>query len=138
MREKLFKSKSFDGEWVYGDLIQSRHESAFILPIEEEKLTNVIEVYPETVLQFVGLYDKNGVKIFEKDIIQLAKRDYLCYIEWKQETTQFVCIALRDKANIGKGLMQLVYTIGYTHNGEKCEVLGNMIDNSDIFYKQSL
>lgn len=80
MREILFRGKREDnGEWVYGDLRQDHDlEQAFISywdyytgesGIEREPFE--YEVIPETVGQFADLlYDKNGTKIFEHDIVR--------------------------------------------------------------------
>ena len=75
MREIEFKAQMVDdGVWVYGFLSDIEE---ITVHVEDDSVgfytSDAYKVIPETVCQFIGLKDKNGVKIFEGDKFQYRK-----------------------------------------------------------------
>ena len=69
MREILFRGQRLDnGEWVCGSLSMEYFEecgSVMISPTADA----CYKVVPETIGQFTGVTDENGVRIFEGDMV---------------------------------------------------------------------
>lgn len=78
MREILFRGKRVDtGEWVYGFYLYDIGNSIKERPSSVSTHTYLVD--PNTIGQFTGIRDKNGVRIFEGDIIRWKNwKDIYC------------------------------------------------------------
>ena len=134
MREILFRAKTIEdtdhankGEWVHGFIAEDQTGDFF------NKIGAVgiwgktyagnnffVAVDPETVGEYTGLQDKNGVKIFEGDIllVDTARGSEPHYqkrvVEWK---TPYFSGFVYDKAE---------------YKPQYHEVIGNIHDNPEL------
>jgi len=128
-RDYLFRGKIKDGEHkgkrVFGDLYH--HKSGAIV-ITSDGVN--YEVIPETVGEFTGLLDKNGVKIFEEDIIFIPREAGT----FKRDTIGLVTY---DNGVIWVIGLDNAFSIGlYILNVKLINVIGNIHDNKELLGKE--
>lgn len=136
MREILFRGKWIEnGEWlegcyVYRPQTPERAESHFICLSG----FNLLQVDPSTVSQYTGLKDRNGVRIFEGDIIKThyantPKADFIEQVVF--HNGRFCGMYERDKMKMWAPLPDGIKHLPQDKSVymEWCEVIGNVHDN---------
>ena len=118
-REILFRGKTKSGDWFFGDL---EHIEGYIY-------VRAMRVIPETVGQYMGLKDKNGVKILEGDIVRdnFGNIGVITYLEHFAEWRIRFYKGREDLlCELGVGISSWVYP------KMMLEVIGNIHDNPEL------
>lgn len=150
MREILFRGKRIDnGEWLEGSFLNDRDGSFYICPAVSDisygdggnrrRIGCWYKVDPSTVGQYTGLKDKNGKRIFDGDILHIAKiadglggyyqtpLDYPVNVVVKWDLCAWMWETLcEDKRYIS-------FPGAWCHY--ECEVIGNITDNPELLEK---
>lgn len=136
-REILFRGKSANtGIWVegFGVKFGEKYSNIFVSEIGKLNLCNgVIPVFEhelvisETVGQYTGLTDKNGVKIFDGDVIRAYHNGKFMNISYiRYDAPEYLC-ELISGINI-----DMVDSLSDYHDEYAIEVVGNVHDNPEL------
>ena len=82
--------------------------------------------FPEFIMQFTGLKDKNGKEIYEGDIVQWQAGFYKA----KRNQNMHDTIVFEEGTFKTQKYSMFVFTIA-----NQCEVIGNIFENPDLITK---
>ncbi|MDE7365712.1 MAG: YopX family protein [Ruminococcus sp.] len=148
MREILFKAKRKDnGEWIEGLTLFKLDEHLYMFQTAWGKITYdlqhnitailggkkpfLVEVMPETVGRYTGLTDKNGVKIFEGDIVEYFAEYSSIYSRTEKATVHWSDSigAFRVRNRLGTDYILSTFN--------EVKVTGNIHDNPELLKEVS-
>ena len=129
-RAKAINNDFFKGAWVDG---------YYTKRLWDEKLVDVITdgaheipIQIETLGQFTGLCDKNGIEIYEGDIINVNGK-YPRLVKFIDEYACFCIARISDlDNNLETGYWQQVIPGWWNNPDREIEVCGNIYDNPDL------
>lgn len=133
-RQILFRGKDIkSGKWRVGSLVDldgdlsgqvfivPMFSGASSIPVRHIVEYSAVSIDPKTVGQFTGTRDKHGRKIFEGDICRIGNLIY--EVEFRYSSWHFSILSNK------------IYCHPYfnSHCGERCEVIGNIYDNPELW-----
>ena len=146
MREILFRGKrTYNGEWIEGiycpyiwAMFFKRSEKPHIIILSDDKNIDGLwcEVLPETVGQFTGLTDKNGVRIFEGDIVKgiAYSVERIGVIVWIDEIASFGVRYFKSVNSTAWENSSILRCASMGKTDEfAAEIIGNIHDNPELF-----
>ena len=137
-REILFRGKRADnGDWAEGCLLIDYVTGQYFIhangnsvnesdKVNEEGLLKftAFEVDPETVCQYTGLPDKNGMKICEEDFVKIDN-EWIGRVIWSSTESAFIVFPNDD-------IEHEIYCLGYYVYEHDIEIIGNFFDTPEL------
>ncbi len=143
LKEKkyLFRGKRYDGVWVEGYFSKMKyHTSKPILysyisvphPDEQGRPSDHYMVIPDTVTEYIGIYDKNSKPIFRGDICKFrycGGNVEVGYVDYLSQTRRNYWLQYEIMQKKKDGTISCDFE--FMDKGE-IEVIGNIWDNPEL------
>lgn len=133
MREITFRGKSLsDGRWLYGDLFRTDLDGEVAIQFYDEEdgwMTAIVR--PETVGQFTGEKDINGVDIYEGDIVDCDLAVLTPYND-PDEMQHIRCKVVWERFEFRFAEEKNKYLSQWNGDLDNFKVIGNIYDNPEL------
>lgn len=138
MREILFRGKDIKGNWYEGLLAHNIAKDEWYIS-NKAGIPTAYQVRPETIGQYTGLTDKNGIRIFEGDILSFdyypytsdGNQNYYAEIVWVDENAAFCLYTFKNPTSKVRGVSEgCDYIEDFA--SDVGEVIGNRYDNPEL------
>ena len=124
MREIKFRGKSIDtGEWLHGDILTHGETAQIWVNTDDGKWNYIVD--RETVGQYTGLKDKNGVDIYEGDEV-VDERGNKAYIAFLRQEMGYGLVFEKRDSRLGHRDRGGGYDADFG-----CEVIGTIHDKEE-------
>lgn len=98
----------------------------------------ILDFEDAIILRFTGLIDKNGVEIYQGDVVRWDDNSNgrywrICEVMW--EKSKFILVGITTNGEQTKTLRRIEFKFGrfiYEKDGE-LEIIGNIYENPEIF-----
>lgn len=138
MREILFRGKDIKGNWYEGLLTHNIAKDEWYIS-NKAGIPTAYQVRPETIGQYTGLTDKNGIRIFEGDILSFdyypytsdGNQNYYAEIVWVDENAAFCLYTFKNPTSKVCGVSEgCDYIEDFA--SDVGEIIGNRYDNPEL------
>lgn len=138
-REIEFRGRNIDnGNWVYGSLL-SVDKQRICIVYPDGGMLMATDVDPDTIGEFTGMTDKNGVKIFEGDILRVDEPEFISVFgvvrfgEYSTDYTNDIGFFVDWKDNEDDNYSKTYRKdFGYWVKKPYCKVRDNIHDNPEL------
>lgn len=142
MREIKFRGKTIEGKWIYGSLycqVDSNYKKTYYILNEDfikvlippinvpTKVPSFNSVNENTIGQYTGLKDKNGVEIYEGNIVYCQTK-----FGKSKAIIEFINGKFAARWNSDVTYPQNGHHIACYDINKRFEIIGNVYDNPEL------